>query len=89
MSELTPYEQMQANFGCKLTPELHSIDGGASFLGFLGFASKSWPIEQFAKEFPEKIAHTKESAAQFIDWLIENHWGEEDKAPPNKSMGGC
>lgn len=74
------FDKMRAEFGCKKTPHLYSIDGGLSFAGFFSFASSNGSFTvDYMKQLGKTPDFNKRSVGEFIDWLIVNHWGEEEQ----------
>jgi len=80
-------DKLRAETGFKLTPLQCGPDDYA-FLGFIGFANgKSAEAkilcDQFVADGGLKDVHSNGDipavAGKFIDWLIVNHWGEEEK----------
>lgn len=83
-------EQLRAATGFKRTPMQCGPDESA-FMGFLAFASgdsKEAQIIQdiFQRGFRDPIATDAKNTALFIDWLIANHWGEEDVTTTQKAV---
>lgn len=81
MAEFT--DKLRAEFGFKRTPG-EIGDGDAAFAGFMSFACGDSKEAQhlrgaFAEQAGIKLPgeFTRQHAADFIDWLIVNHWGEE------------
>lgn len=75
------FDHIRAEYGCKKTPALYSIDGGMAFAGFFAYASQHGPFSgQYLATLGDVPTLDKHSIGGFIDWLIVNHWGEEAPA---------
>lgn len=76
-------DKLRAEFGFKRTPG-DLGDGDAAFAGFMSFTcGDSKQAQQLRQAFAEQAGitlpdqFTRQHAADFIDWLIVNCWGEE------------
>ena len=81
-------ERMRKAIPFKKQP-LDLQDGGISFAGFLSFANGDSAIakqmyDQFRNAYP-LVNADEEGVAQYIDWLIVNHWGEAPLASPTEA----
>lgn len=85
MQPPTPLEALREAFPFKRTP-MNCGDGGVAFMNFIGFVSARSPIAKSIRDSFRQLtgitadapmSASKEEVGQFIDWLIETHWGEE------------
>jgi len=74
-------DMMRAEFGFKKTPALYLIDGGEAFAGFFAYASKNGTFtSDYLATLGDVPTLDPHAVGNFIDWLIVNHWGEEEQA---------
>lgn len=72
---------LKANLGFKKTPE-DLGDGHLAFMCFISYAAGDSPEAKklqsafFGDKDVNEMAGIKE-CADYVDWLIVNHWGEE------------
>ena len=76
------YDELKSHIGFKKTP-FNPGDDGEAFMGFLGFAcSRTDEANHLHDAFKKSNAFNetdegKQAVAAFIDWAIENVFGEE------------
>lgn len=81
-------ENFRQRVGFKKTP-MNPGDSGESFAGFVAFANgNSSEAKQMREDFGRgrdmSDENFKSTAAAYIDYIIENHWGEDAALSPSQ-----
>ena len=77
------YQELKAHVGFTKNPDRPG-NSDEAFLGFLSFASGDSDAAKairlvFTKDYSDVNKTPEQTAAAFIDWLIVNQWGEEQR----------
>jgi len=80
-------ENFRQRVGFKKTP-MNPGDNGEAFAGFVAFANGNSPEATAIREAFGRGRDInepfKETAAAYIDYIIENHWGEDAALSPSQ-----